>query len=71
MQFKKILANAKFIIKETFSYDIENRERLSSQLLFIISTFFVLGLLWAYFAKLDQVVTAQGNRYFFFTLAGD
>ena len=61
MQFKKILANAKFIIKETFSYDIENRERLSSQLLFIISTFFVLGLLWAYFAKLDQVVTAQGT----------
>jgi len=61
MQFKKILANAKFIIKETFSYDIENRERLSSQLLFIISAFFVLGLLWAYFAKLDQVVTAQGK----------
>lgn len=61
MQFKKILANAKFIIKETFSYDIENRERLSSQLLFIISAFFVLGLLWAYFAKLDQVVTAQGT----------
>ena len=41
MQFKKILANTKFIIKETFSYDIENRERLSSQLLFIISAFFV------------------------------
>ena len=61
MQFKKILANAKFIIKETFSYDIENRERLSSQLLFIISAFFILGLLWAYFAKLDQVVTAQGK----------
>ena len=61
MQFKKILANTKFIIKETFSYDIENRERLSSQLLFIISAFFVLGLLWAYFAKLDQVVTAQGT----------
>ena len=61
MQFKKILANAKFIIKETFSYEIENRERLSSQLLFIISAFFVLGLLWAYFAKLDQVVTAQGT----------
>ena len=61
MRFKKILANTKFIIKETFSYDIENRERLSSQLLFIISTFFVLGLLWAYFAKLDQVVTAQGT----------
>jgi adhesin transport system membrane fusion protein len=61
MQFKKILANVKFIIKETFSYDIENRERLSSQLLFIISAFFVLGLLWAYFAKLDQVVTAQGT----------
>jgi len=61
MQFKKILANTKFIIKETFSYDIENRERLSSQLLFIISAFFILGLLWAYFAKLDQVVTAQGT----------
>ena len=61
MRFKKILANTKFIIKETFSYDIENRERLSSQLLFIISAFFVLGLLWAYFAKLDQVVTAQGT----------
>ena len=61
MRFKKILGNTKFIIKETFSYDIENRERLSSQLLFIVSAFFVLGLLWAYFAKLDQVVTAQGT----------
>jgi membrane fusion protein, adhesin transport system len=49
------------IIKETFSYDLENRERFSSQLLFVITAFFVLLLFWMYFAKLDIVVNAQGT----------
>lgn len=49
------------IIKETFSYDLENRERFSSQLLFTITAFLVLLLFWMYFAKLDIVVNAQGT----------
>ena len=49
------------IIKETFSYDLENRERFSSQLLFVITAFLVLLLFWMYFAKLDIVVNAQGT----------
>ena len=49
------------IIKETFSYDLENRERFSSQLLFVVTAFFVLILFWMYFAKLDIVVNAQGT----------
>ena len=49
------------IIKETFSYDLENRERFSSQLLFVVTAFFVLLLFWMYFAKLDIVVNAQGT----------
>lgn len=48
-------------IKETFSYDLEGREKFSSQLLFIITAFFLALILWMYFAKLDQVVTAQGT----------
>lgn len=49
------------VIKETFSYDLENRERFSSQLLFVVTAFLVLLLIWMYFAKLDIVVNAQGT----------
>lgn len=49
------------IIKETFSYDLEKRERFSSQLLFVVTAFLVLLLIWMYFAKLDIVVNAQGT----------
>ena len=32
----KITYYSKFVLRETFSYDIENRERMTSQFLFII-----------------------------------
>jgi hypothetical protein len=32
------------IIKETFSYDLEKRERFSSQLLFVVTAFLVCYL---------------------------
>lgn len=60
-KINKIIYYSKFVLRETFSYDIENRERMSSQFLFIISGIFVVGILWSVLAELDQVVSAQGK----------
>jgi len=57
----KIIYYSKFVIRETFSYDIENRERMTSQFLFIIFGIFVIGIFWSVLAELDQVVSAQGK----------
>jgi len=57
----KISYYSKFVLRETFSYDIENRERMTSQFLFIIFGIFVIGILWSVLAELDQVVSAQGK----------
>ena len=57
----KITYFSKFILRETFSYDVENRERMTSQFLFIIFGIFVIGILWSALAELDQVVSAQGK----------
>ena len=57
----KLIYYSKFAIRETFSYDIENRERMTSQFLFIIFGIFVIGIFWSVFAELDQVVSAQGK----------
>jgi len=57
----KIIYYSKFVLRETFSYDIENRERMTSQFLFIIFGIFVIGILWSVLAELDQVVSAQGK----------
>ena len=57
----KILYYSKFVLRETFSYDIENRERMTSQFLFIIFGIFVIGIFWSVLAELDQVVSAQGK----------
>lgn len=51
----------RFIGKETFSYDVENRERMTSQFLFIIFGLFLVAVLWSVLAELDQVVSAQGK----------
>ena len=57
----KISYYSKFVLRETFSYDIENRERMTSQFLFIIFGIFVIGIFWSVLAELDQVVSAQGK----------
>ena len=57
----KIIYYSKFVLRETFSYDVENRERMTSQFLFIIFGIFVVGILWSALAELDQVVSAQGK----------
>jgi len=35
-KINKVIYYSKFVLRETFSYDIENRERMTSQFLFII-----------------------------------
>lgn len=50
-----------FVGRETFSYDVDNRERMTSQFLFIIAALSVVAILWAIFAEIDQVVSAQGK----------
>ena len=60
-KLNKITYYSKFVLRETFSYDTENRERMSSQFLFIITGIFVVGIFWAVLAELDQVVSAQGK----------
>jgi hypothetical protein len=45
----KITYYSKFVLRETFSYDIENRERMTSQFLFIIFGIFVIGITHANF----------------------
>jgi adhesin transport system membrane fusion protein len=52
-----------FFIKELFSYDADNRERLSTQLLVIVSGLFVIFLGWAAVAEFDQVVSAEAKVY--------
>jgi len=59
--FNKVIYYFKFVLRETFSYDVENRERMTSQFLFIIFGVFVFGILWSVLAELDQVVSAQGK----------
>ena len=60
-KLNKITYYSKFILRETFSYDVENRERMTSQFLFIIFGVFGIGILWSALAELDQVVSAQGK----------
>lgn len=52
-----------FFIKELFSYDADNRERLSTQLLVIVSGLLVIFVAWAAIAEFDQVVTAEAKVY--------
>jgi hypothetical protein len=54
-KLNKITYYSKFILRETFSYDVENRERMTSQFLFIIFGIFGIGILWSALAELDQV----------------
>lgn len=57
----KIFKTIRFIGRETFSYDVDNRERMTSQFLFIIAAIFFVAILWSIFAEIDQVVSAQGK----------
>ena len=52
-----------FFIKELFSYDADNRERLSTQLLVIVGGLLVIFLVWASVAEFDQVVSAEAKVY--------
>jgi len=57
----RLLKAIRFIIREMFSYDVDNRERLTSSFLYLIASLFVIALLWSIFAELDQVVSAHGK----------
>lgn len=57
----KIVKTIWFIGRETFSYDVDNRERMTSQFLYIIAAIFFVAVLWSIFAEIDQVVSAQGK----------
>ena len=56
---KKIFKTIWFIGRETFSYDVDNRERMTSQFLYIIAAIFFVAILWSIFAEIDQVVSAE------------
>jgi len=49
--------------KELFSYEVDNREKLSSQLVIAIAGISVVFLFWAYLAEFDQVVSAEAKVY--------
>ena len=52
-----------FFIKELFSYDIENREKASTQLLMSVALIFFVAVICSYFAEFDQVVSADAKVY--------
>ncbi len=52
-----------WFIRELFSYDIDKREKLSSQLLFALGLIFAVFVTWAAFAEFDQVITANAKVY--------
>lgn len=52
-----------FFIKELFSYDIENREKASTQLLMSVALIFFVAVIWSYFAEFDQVISANAKVY--------
>jgi membrane fusion protein, adhesin transport system len=57
---------AKFVAKflrELFSYEVDKREKLSSQLVIAITGISAVFLLWAYLAEFDQVVSAEAKVY--------
>lgn len=54
---------AAFFIKELFSYDIENREKASTQLLMSVALIFFVTVVWSYFAEFDQVISANAKVY--------
>lgn len=47
--------------KEAFSYDTEDREKSATRVVIFISALTGFFILWATFAELDQVVTAEGK----------
>ena len=46
-----------------FSYKVEKKDQLSSQLLYVILLSFGAFIGWAYWAEIDRVVTAQAKAY--------
>jgi adhesin transport system membrane fusion protein len=54
---------AVFFVKELFSYDIENREKASTQLLMSVALIFFVTVIWSYFAEFDQVISANAKVY--------
>ena len=62
----RIRIYAKFIgkfLQELFSYEVDKREKLSSQLVIAITGISVIFLVWAYLAEFDQVVSAEAKVY--------
>ena len=52
------------IFRHVFSHEKGSKERLgSSGLMYLILLLFAGFVIWAYFAKFDQVITAEGKVY--------
>ena len=51
------------ILRHLFSYESGRGERTGSGFMFIILALFVGFIIWAYFARFDQVITAEGKVY--------
>jgi len=56
----------RFVLKffyQLFSYEVDKREKLSSQLIIVITGLSVIFLFWAYLAEFDQVVSAEAKVF--------
>ena len=49
------------LLREAFTYDTDNRERSATRVVIVVSALTGIFLIWAGFAELDQVVTAEGK----------
>ena len=62
--FFSVVSKAFVIFQHVFSHEKGNKERLgSSSLMYLILLLFAGFVSWAYFAKFDQVITAEGKVY--------
>ena len=59
-----IISKALIVFRHVFSHERGSKERLgSSSLMYLILLLFAGFVIWAYFAKFDQVITAEGKVY--------
>lgn len=49
------------LVRDTFRYDPSGRERLSTQLVFVIAVAFLGIGLWSVYMEIDQVINAEGK----------
>lgn len=54
---------AAVFLRQLFSYEVDKRENLSSQLVIATSGIVVIFVFWAYLAEFDQVISAEAKVY--------